>query len=100
MYASRSQTPTAWAERKCRPYAGVVVSLIAGHSRHTYPSPAGNWISTVPAPLDWGAPGQAASVASEIAAALVDSQFTVRIVRRLQVACLVQRRGLLSTEVQ
>ena len=37
---------------------------------------------------------------TEIAAALVDSQFTVRIVRRLQVACLVKRRGLLSTEVQ
>jgi hypothetical protein len=40
------------------------------------------------------------SVASEAAAALADSQFTVGIVGRMEVARLVQRRCLLGTEVQ
>ena len=38
-------------------------------------------------------------IACEVPVALVDSQFSVRVVGSVQVTCLIERRGLLCTEV-
>jgi len=38
-------------------------------------------------------------IACQIPVALVDSQFSVRVVGGVQVTCLIQRRGFLCTEV-